>query len=306
MGRMTSVGMRRKGNFISLDGGDSLYRHLREGGLVKSDGADVTPTPVPHPASAAGAAVAAAKQSSSSAILKNGTAADEAQARAYAVRAVTEVEVLVLAAEDMRWAVDHDYRLESELHRTVAARRKVAQITQQAGASDAPGASQSRGASEPLGTGMIATSPTASMSMLERRSRSNSWASSKAGPGSPRATSDDKAGGAGGAHGGSGPGGDSEENKVKRFKYGAGVILDEYFACADVGEAAACLGELDAVCGFGRSLLLVKRAVSRALDRGDREREMVAVLLSALSPGWIDPGEERHRQHSFCVCPKAP
>ena len=61
------------------------------------------------------------------------------------------------------------------------------------------------------------------------------------------------------------------------------LVLPEYLESGDVGECSVCLGELDAVCGFGKAYLLVKRAVSLALDRGtDRAKEMVAVLLDAL------------------------
>ena len=44
----------------------------------------------------------------------------------------------------------------------------------------------------------------------------------------------------------------SFQPKVDRFKFGAGVILDEYFLSGDLGEMAVCLGELDAVCGFNK------------------------------------------------------
>ena len=61
------------------------------------------------------------------------------------------------------------------------------------------------------------------------------------------------------------------------------LVLPEYLESGDVGECSVCLGDLDAVCGFGKAYLLVKRAVSLALDRGtDRAKEMVAVLLDAL------------------------
>jgi hypothetical protein len=51
---------------------------------------------------------------------------------------------------------------------------------------------------------------------------------------------------------------------------------------------AVCLGELDAVCGFNKMDLLVKKAISVALDRSAREKEMVAVALAALSPEMLD------------------
>jgi hypothetical protein len=64
-------------------------------------------------------------------------------------------------------------------------------------------------------------------------------------------------------------------------------MLAEYMEAGDIGEFARCLGELDAVCGFNKCPFVVKQAVSSALDRGDREKELIAVLLEALAPGML-------------------
>ena len=57
------------------------------------------------------------------------------------------------------------------------------------------------------------------------------------------------------------------------------TLLEEYFSGGDLGEAAAELADM------GEPELqhfLVKRAVTAALDKHNREREMTSVLLSSL------------------------
>ena len=57
------------------------------------------------------------------------------------------------------------------------------------------------------------------------------------------------------------------------------TLLEEYFSSGDLGEAAAELADM------GEPELqhfLVKRAVTAALDKHNREREMTSVLLSSL------------------------
>lgn len=64
--------------------------------------------------------------------------------RWFVIQAVSDVEVLELDASVMGWAVEHDYRLESELHRAVRARRKVlAAVEEESGASPSASASAS-------------------------------------------------------------------------------------------------------------------------------------------------------------------
>ena len=57
------------------------------------------------------------------------------------------------------------------------------------------------------------------------------------------------------------------------------TLLEEYFSSGDLGEAAAELADM------GEPELqhfFVKRAVTVALDKHNREREMTSVLLSSL------------------------
>jgi hypothetical protein len=59
------------------------------------------------------------------------------------------------------------------------------------------------------------------------------------------------------------------------------AIVEEYFSSGDVGNAADSLAELDAPpASLGH--YFVKRLVTRALDRKDKEREMASSLLSSL------------------------
>ena len=57
------------------------------------------------------------------------------------------------------------------------------------------------------------------------------------------------------------------------------TLLEEYFSSGDLGEAAAELADM------GEPELqhfFVKRAVTAALDKHNREREMTSILLSSL------------------------
>lgn len=75
--------------------------------------------------------------------------------------------------------------------------------------------------------------------------------------------------------------GDLEEYKKK-----ATVIVEEYFATDDV---VATMNELKELGTPYFSYYFVKKLVSMAMDRHDKEKEMAAVLLSALYADTIDP-----------------
>jgi len=57
------------------------------------------------------------------------------------------------------------------------------------------------------------------------------------------------------------------------------TLLEEYFSGGDLGEAAAELADMSEP---ELQHFLVKRAVTAALDKHNREREMTSVLLSSL------------------------
>lgn len=63
-------------------------------------------------------------------------------------------------------------------------------------------------------------------------------------------------------------------------------IIQEYFASGDISEAVMALQEVDQP-NFHHHF--VKKVVTRALDRPDRDRELASVLLSTVY-GEVPPG----------------
>lgn len=70
------------------------------------------------------------------------------------------------------------------------------------------------------------------------------------------------------------------------YKKKATVIVDEYFATDDVVSTANELWELGMP---NYNYYFVKKLVSMAMDRHDKEKEMTAILLSSLYADVIDP-----------------
>ncbi|KAL6897757.1 hypothetical protein ACP4OV_006716 [Aristida adscensionis] len=78
------------------------------------------------------------------------------------------------------------------------------------------------------------------------------------------------------------------------FKRRAATIVEEYFSTDDVAATASELRELRVPCYH---YYFVKKLVSTAMDRHDREKEMAAVLLSSLYGDVVD----RHQlRKGFC------
>ncbi|KAK9943683.1 hypothetical protein M0R45_009284 [Rubus argutus] len=77
-----------------------------------------------------------------------------------------------------------------------------------------------------------------------------------------------------------------ERVDFEEYKKKATVIVEEYFATDDITSTANELRELDMP---SYSFYFVKKLVSKAMDRHDKEKEMAAVLLSALYADFIDP-----------------
>lgn len=73
----------------------------------------------------------------------------------------------------------------------------------------------------------------------------------------------------------------SPPHSVQAFKTAAQSAIREYFESSDIDEVAERLLELE---DPGLQHILINHAVRMALDRRDREREMVSVLLSSLYP----------------------
>lgn len=69
--------------------------------------------------------------------------------------------------------------------------------------------------------------------------------------------------------------------EVAAYKRGVAAIVEEFFSSGDVGNVAASLGDLAApTSAMGH--YFVKRLLTLAMDRRDKEREMASALLSGL------------------------
>jgi programmed cell death protein 4 len=73
-------------------------------------------------------------------------------------------------------------------------------------------------------------------------------------------------------------------HSVQAFKTAAVTAIQEYFDSADAAEVARSLEDLDEP-GFMN--IAVKQAIQLAMDRKDRERELVSVLLATLPQGVV-------------------
>jgi hypothetical protein len=78
--------------------------------------------------------------------------------------------------------------------------------------------------------------------------------------------------------------------QIAAYKSAVSAILQEFFNAGDISEASLRLQELDHP-DFGH--YFIKKAIVAALDRHEREREMVSVLLSSLYNEVILPSEMR-------------
>ncbi|KAK4794444.1 hypothetical protein SAY86_012438 [Trapa natans] len=74
-----------------------------------------------------------------------------------------------------------------------------------------------------------------------------------------------------------------EESVIKNFKAKAQSIIQEYFISGDISEVISCL-EMDKDANSGQlNSIFIKKLVTLAMDRKNREKEMASVLLSSLS-----------------------
>lgn len=74
--------------------------------------------------------------------------------------------------------------------------------------------------------------------------------------------------------------------RFEEYKKKAAIIVEEYFATDDVVSTANELKDLEMA---SYSYYFVKKLISMAMDRHDKEKEMAAVLLSSLYADVIDP-----------------
>jgi len=170
--------------------------------------------------------------------------------RNTSVRALTPVSVIVLAQSDMQWAVEHDYRLSAELQDAMKRQRKALRVSLKQEARRRASEDEQHSPAESPRSSPYGTPTSARTSMS-----SSGYFKSSLGP-----------------------------DQVKAFKAGVERILNEYFESMDLGEAAAQLTSLEEVCGGAKMPYLVKRAVAMSLDKTMRERELVALLITGLTP----------------------
>eukprot|EP01043_Picozoa_sp_COSAG02_P026109 COSAG02_NODE_1493_length_12330_cov_3.681710_11_plen_372_part_00 len=219
------------------------------------------------------------------------------------VRAVTEVEAVELAKEDMQWALEDDYRLGSELRQAMYMRRRELRKKQKQAAAQPdrqqwqpPATTSPRSQWLPMWSPVAASRRAALFDampdfVLDGESEIGGGGGGDPAFGlSPTATS-----------GGSGDATDellAYTLRLNDYKAGIAQMMQEYFQAQEVGEVAARLAELEAVCGSAPLLtqnttasslgeIFVKKAVVTALDFAAREFELTAVLISALTPGML-------------------
>ncbi|XP_022885348.1 uncharacterized protein LOC111401719 [Olea europaea var. sylvestris] len=84
--------------------------------------------------------------------------------------------------------------------------------------------------------------------------------------------------------------GPTVSDPLDEYKNAVVSIIEEYFSTGDVEVAAACLKELGS---SEYHPYFVKRLVSMAMDRHDREKEMASVLLSTLYANVINSTQIR-------------
>ncbi|KAJ4850521.1 MA3 domain-containing translation regulatory factor 2 [Turnera subulata] len=73
-----------------------------------------------------------------------------------------------------------------------------------------------------------------------------------------------------------------EDNATKTFKMNAQSIIREYFLSGDISEVSSCLESENSSCSAELNAIFVKRLITLAMDRKNREKEMASVLLSSL------------------------
>lgn len=73
-----------------------------------------------------------------------------------------------------------------------------------------------------------------------------------------------------------------EDGVARSFKMKAQSIIQEYFLSGDISEVNSCLEQENTTCCAELNAIFVKRLITLAMDRKNREKEMASVLLSSL------------------------
>ncbi|XP_030955817.1 MA3 DOMAIN-CONTAINING TRANSLATION REGULATORY FACTOR 2 isoform X1 [Quercus lobata] len=71
-------------------------------------------------------------------------------------------------------------------------------------------------------------------------------------------------------------------SEARIFKMKAQSIIQEYFLSADISEVFSCLESENKTCSAELNAIFVKKLITLAMDRKNREKEMASVLLSSL------------------------
>ncbi|CAM8878175.1 unnamed protein product [Rhodiola kirilowii] len=79
-----------------------------------------------------------------------------------------------------------------------------------------------------------------------------------------------------------------QEAEIKIFKHKAESIIQEYFLSGDLSEVNNCLEQENPECCAELNSIFVKKLISLAMDRKNREKEMASVLLSSMYFPWED------------------
>lgn len=73
-----------------------------------------------------------------------------------------------------------------------------------------------------------------------------------------------------------------EDNVARTFKLKAQSIIQEYFFSGDISEVSSCLESENSPSSAELNAIFVKRLITLAMDRKNREKEMASILLSSL------------------------
>jgi hypothetical protein len=76
--------------------------------------------------------------------------------------------------------------------------------------------------------------------------------------------------------------GSLQDDSAKIFKLKAQSIIQEYFLSGDISEVGSCLGSENNAYSAELNAIFIKRLITLAMDRKNREKEMASVLLSSL------------------------
>ncbi|CAI9116436.1 OLC1v1017578C4 [Oldenlandia corymbosa var. corymbosa] len=72
------------------------------------------------------------------------------------------------------------------------------------------------------------------------------------------------------------------DDATKEFKMKAQSMIQEYFLSGDIAEVNHCLESANVTCAAELNAIFIKKLITLAMDRKNREKEMASLLLSSL------------------------